>query len=58
MSCVLVHIKVENGSQYLAWIKAGNRGDRWIEAQVFINETRRYQVLYKSLYFYKMLYEQ
>jgi hypothetical protein len=49
MSCVLVYIKVENGSQYLAWIKAGNRGDRWIEAQVFINETRRYQVLYKSL---------
>lgn len=45
MSCFLVYIKVENSTQYLAWIKSGNRGDRWVEAQVFINETRSYQVI-------------
>ncbi|XP_031565922.1 uncharacterized protein LOC116301061 [Actinia tenebrosa] len=45
MSCFLVYIKVENSTQYLAWIKSGDRGDRWIEAQVFINETGSYQVV-------------
>ncbi|XP_048583250.1 uncharacterized protein LOC116612520 [Nematostella vectensis] len=43
MSLVLVYVTV-SGRKTLAWLKSGDRGDRWIMEQVFINETREYKV--------------
>ncbi|XP_032218080.2 uncharacterized protein LOC5517708 isoform X2 [Nematostella vectensis] len=43
MSLVRVYVTV-SGRKTLAWLKSGNRGDRWIMEQVFINETGEYMV--------------
>ncbi|EDO30442.1 predicted protein [Nematostella vectensis] len=42
MGLVLVYVTV-SGQETLAWLKSGDRGDRWIMEQVFINETREYK---------------
>ena len=45
MSCVVIYIRSQ-GSNGLkpVWLKSENRGNRWLQGQVNINETGIYQV--------------
>lgn len=40
MSCVVIRIQTTNGSEKIVWIKSGHWGDRWIKAQIEINEEK------------------